>query len=51
MSRILYFITHPNVVISREVPIPQWPLSEVGCRHMEAGLRHSWWKAIDEIVR
>jgi len=42
MPRTLYFITHPNVVISREIPVPQWPLSEVGRNRMKAGLRHPW---------
>ncbi len=42
MPRTLYFITHPNVVINREVPVPQWPLSELGRNRMKAGLRQPW---------
>jgi broad specificity phosphatase PhoE len=38
----VYFITHPNVVISRDVPVPQWPLSETGRRRMHEGLRQPW---------
>lgn len=36
------FITHPNVVISREVPVPRWPLSERGRARMRAGLAQPW---------
>ncbi len=35
MPRI-YFLTHPQVVIDPAVPVPRWPLSEVGRRR--AGL-------------
>jgi len=38
----MYFITHPNVVISRDVPVPQWPLSEVGRARMRHGLHQPW---------
>jgi broad specificity phosphatase PhoE len=38
----LYFITHPNVVISRDVPVPEWPLSELGRQRMRAGLKQPW---------
>ena len=31
MPRI-YFLTHPQVVIDPAVPVPRWPLSEVGRR-------------------
>ncbi|WP_271007683.1 histidine phosphatase family protein [Paucibacter sp. B51] len=34
-----YFISHPNVQISAEVPVPQWPLSELGRRRMHAALK------------
>jgi broad specificity phosphatase PhoE len=44
-----YFITHPNVVISRDVPVPRWPLSELGKRRMRAGLRQPWVKDIGAI--
>ncbi|APW40808.1 histidine phosphatase family protein [Rhodoferax koreense] len=36
------FITHPNVVISREVPVPRWPLSALGRERMTSGLRQPW---------
>jgi broad specificity phosphatase PhoE len=37
-----YLITHPDVVISREVPVPRWPLSERGLQRMRMGLRQPW---------
>ncbi len=49
MSRTLYFITHPNVIISRNVPVPQWPLSEVGRERMKAGLSQPWMSDISSI--
>lgn len=49
MSRTLYFITHPNVVISRDVPVPHWPLSEVGRNRMQAGLRQPWMSEVSSI--
>lgn len=36
--RRLYFITHADVVIDPDVPVPQWPLSEKG-RARHAALR------------
>jgi len=45
----LYFITHPNVVVSREVPVPRWPLSELGRERMRAGLRRPWMREITSI--
>jgi broad specificity phosphatase PhoE len=45
----LYFITHPNVVVSRDVPVPRWPLSELGRKRMRAGLRQPWVRDIKAI--
>jgi len=45
----LYFITHPNVVVSRDVPVPRWPLSELGRQRMRAGLRQPWVKDIKAV--
>lgn len=49
MSRTFYFITHPNVVASQSLPVPRWPLSEVGCARMRAGLRQPWVPAITAV--
>jgi broad specificity phosphatase PhoE len=45
----MYFITHPNVVVSRDVPVPRWPLSELGKQRMRAGLRQPWVREIGAI--
>jgi len=44
-----YFITHPNVVVSRDLPVPRWPLSELGRQRMRAGLCQPWVKDIQAI--
>jgi len=49
MGRSVYFITHPNVVISREVPVPQWPLSELGLSRMSAGLKQPWVREVTAV--
>jgi broad specificity phosphatase PhoE len=49
MPRIVYFITHPNVLISRDVPVPHWPLSEQGLRRMRDALLQPWIKSITSI--
>jgi broad specificity phosphatase PhoE len=46
---ILYFITHPNVVVSGDVPVPRWPLSELGKQRMRAGLKQPWVQDITAI--
>lgn len=42
MSRILHFISHPNVVVDPAVPVPRWALSEIGKARMIAGLKQRW---------
>ena len=49
MMRSVYFVTHPNVVISRHVPVPQWPLSEVGRARMTRGLAQPWLSGVTSI--
>jgi broad specificity phosphatase PhoE len=49
MSRRCIFITHPNVVISREVPVPRWPLSKRGRERMRAGLAQPWVRDIGAV--
>ena len=45
----LYFVTHPNVVVSRDVPVPRWPLSELGRQRMRTGLRQPWVRELTAI--
>jgi broad specificity phosphatase PhoE len=42
MSRRCIFITHPDVVISRDVPVTRWPLSERGRDRMRGALSQPW---------
>lgn len=39
---LVYFITHPEVVIDPGVPVPQWPLSETGRRRMRSPVTKPW---------
>lgn len=39
---MIYFITHPEVVVDSAIPVPQWPLSERGRERMQASLRLPW---------
>ena len=47
--RTFYLITHPNVVVSRDVPVPRWPLSELGKQRMRAGLKQPWVRDITSV--
>ena len=49
MRRSIYFITHPDVVISCDVPVTQWPLSARGVARMRQGLRRPWVAEITSI--
>lgn len=49
MSRRIYFITHPDVVIDPMIPVPQWPLSERGKSRMQR-LRSQGWLANLEAI-
>jgi broad specificity phosphatase PhoE len=42
MSRNIYFITRPDVVIDPSLPVPQWPLSERGRSRMRRLLSRDW---------
>ena len=42
MSRHIYFVTHPDVVIDPTIPVPQWPLSARGRSWMRDLLRQDW---------
>ena len=41
-SRIVYFVSHPNVVIDPAVPVTEWPLSERGRERMMRGCALPW---------
>ncbi len=42
VSSVAYFITHPNVAISSNVPVTEWPLSDLGRKRMQMCLRQPW---------
>src|SRR5277367_4169023 len=44
---IVHFITHPEVVIDRAIPVPDWPLSPMGRERMRrATLEQPWFRDI-----
>ncbi|MBK1877315.1 histidine phosphatase family protein [Pelagicoccus mobilis] len=45
----VYFITHPNVAIDPEVPVPRWPLSERGFERMRAFLQQPFVQGITSV--
>jgi broad specificity phosphatase PhoE len=49
LERRAFFITHPNVAVNRDVPVPQWPLTELGMQRMRAGLAQPWVKQISAV--
>lgn len=48
MSNV-YYVTHPDVVIDPEVPVPRWPLSEVGRARMRALCGTAWVRGLGSI--
>lgn len=42
MDCTFYFLSHPNVLVQPGVPVPDWPLSELGHARMRACLRQPW---------
>ena len=47
--RLVYFITHPDVVIDPAVPVPQWPLSSRGRERMKKLLAQPWMDSISSV--
>ena len=41
-ARDVYFITHPDVHVDAQTPVPDWSLSERGIARMRAGLAQPW---------
>ena len=44
------YITHPQVRIDANVPVPEWGLSDVGRARAEAAAAQPWAKALKRIV-
>ena len=47
--QLVYFITHPEVVIDASVPVPDWPLSEKGRERMQLLVTKDWIPSITSI--
>ena len=47
--RSVYFITHPEVVVDADVPVPEWSLSERGLERMSLMLNQPWVSGITSI--
>jgi broad specificity phosphatase PhoE len=47
--RLAYFITHPDVVIDPELPVPQWHLSQRGRERMKKLLTQIWAEGIGAV--
>jgi broad specificity phosphatase PhoE len=45
----IFFITHPDVVIDPDVPVPDWPLNERGRARMHAMTAQPWAKELRRI--
>jgi broad specificity phosphatase PhoE len=44
-----YFLTHPEVQINPEIPVPQWSLSKEGWNRVSALFRYEWLREINLI--
>ncbi len=49
MTRQVYLITHPDVIVDPDVPAPQWPLSALGRARMERMLDKPWVQGIGAV--
>jgi broad specificity phosphatase PhoE len=47
---VLRFLTHPNVRISADIPVPLWGLSDRGRTRTAAGLDQQWLATTDRLV-
>jgi broad specificity phosphatase PhoE len=47
--RLVYMITHPEVVIDPAVPVPRWPLSARGRERMQKLLAEPWMANISSV--
>lgn len=49
MSRRVYFISHANVVVIPDRPVPRWPLSPRGRERMHAACSQHWMASVTSI--
>jgi len=48
-GRVVYFISHPDVVVSADVPVTQWPLSATGMGRMRDALAQPWVRTLSAL--
>lgn len=46
---LVHFISHPEVIIDPNIPVPQWSLSEVGIKRMNQFVAKPWIRSITSI--
>ncbi|MBB6408299.1 hypothetical protein HNQ71_000943 [Mesorhizobium sangaii] len=47
---ILYYVTHPQVQVDANIPVPEWGLSDIGRARAVAMLEQPWVGSIRRIV-
>lgn len=47
---VLRFVTHPQVRVSAEIPVPRWGLSEIGRARATSLLGHRWIGSVGRVV-
>ena len=47
---LLHYVSHPEVVIDPDVPVPEWHLSDVGRARAAALATQSWVTSVDRVV-
>jgi broad specificity phosphatase PhoE len=47
---VVRYITHPNVVVDPDVPVPQWHLSALGRQRFDVMLTRPWVSAIRRVI-
>jgi broad specificity phosphatase PhoE len=46
----LYYVSHPEVVIDPDVPVPDWALSDPGRERAQALVRQPWVESVGRVV-
>jgi broad specificity phosphatase PhoE len=45
----VYFISHPEVILDRQIPVPEWDLSPQGRARLAILVQHPWMTTIDAL--
>ena len=45
----VFFVTHPDVVIDPDVPVPHWPLSPRGIARMHVAVGQAWAMSVEQV--